>query len=102
MEILIISRAPIWVIFQTSVTFVVILGSVSIPMLFTPFLILGRFLVGSQVYIEFTEYVMIPNTGFIRKFFQPLVYGLYFKQVREQMMRCLKRWNKVNSIAIQS
>ena len=81
--------------------FVVIFGSVSIPLLFTPFLILGRFLVGSQVYLEFTEYVMVPNIGFVIRFFQPLVYGLYFKQVREQMMRCLKRLNKVNSVAPQ-
>jgi len=81
----------------------VILGSTAIPLLFTPFLLLGRFLVdSSQAYLELTEYVMVPNIGFAIRFFQPLVYGLYFKQVREPMVRCLKglvRMNKVNSVA---
>ncbi|XP_065905050.1 adenosine receptor A2b-like [Dysidea avara] len=42
--------------------------------------------------------------GFVIAFSDVLAYGLYFRQVREPMMRCLKRslrMNQVNSIAPQ-
>jgi len=81
---------------------IVVLGSAFIPLLFTPLLILGRFIVNSEIYQELMEYVMAPNIGFTIRIFHPLEYGMYFKQVREPMMKCLKRFvelNKFNSVA---
>ena len=83
---------------------VVVVSGVSLNLLFIIVYLLGRFLVDSQVYHEFMEYVIRPNSGYVFRFLQPLVYGLYFKQVREPMMACLKRFvrkNKVNSVAPQ-
>ena len=69
---------------------VVVLGSTSTGLLFPLLLILAAFLKSPTVN-EVIRYVVIPNIGFIFILFHPLVYGLYFKQVREPMMALLKR-----------
>ena len=70
---------------------VVVLGSTSIGLLFPILFIPTAFLESSLVYEEVVRYVVIPNVGFISLLFHPFVYGLYFKQIREPMMRLLKR-----------
>jgi len=83
---------------------VVISGSVLISLLLTTLHHLGRLLIDSQGYQEFMEYIFIPNYSFVIRFFYPVVYGLYFKQVREPMMKHLKRFvrvNKLNSVVPQ-
>jgi len=83
---------------------VIILGSTLIPLLIVPLLALKKFMIDSLAYHQFMYYVIVPNVVFVVRFFHPLVYGLYFKQVRQPMMRCLKRLvkvNKFNSVAPQ-
>ena len=83
---------------------VVVLGGTFVNSIFPPLYILGRFLIGSQGYQDLMELVVVPNTAYVIVFFQPLVYGLYFKQVREPMMKHLRRIlriNKFNSVAPQ-
>jgi len=51
---------------------------------------------------KFVEYVIIGNMGYLIQFFNPLIYGLYFRQVREPMMKHLKQFlgiNKSNRVA---
>ena len=70
---------------------VVVLGSVSIGLLF-PLLYIPTILLDSPlVYEQVMRYVVGPNIGFVSLLLHPFVYGLYFQQVREPMMRLLKR-----------
>ena len=72
---------------------VVLLGSTSIGLLF-PFPLLffpTVFLESGTLYEKVMRHVVGSNIGFTSLLFHPLVYGLYFKQVREPMMRLLKR-----------
>ena len=83
---------------------VVTLGSTFLNLTVIPLYIIGRFNVDSQVYNDLMEYLIIPNIAYAIHFLQPFVYGLYFKQVREPMMKYLKgfvRMNKVTSVAPQ-
>jgi len=83
---------------------VIVLGSTFIGLTFTPLYLLGRFLIGSQGYQDLMELVVAPNMPYLVLLLQPLVYGLYFKQVREPMMKHLKRIfriNKMNTVAPQ-
>ena len=60
-----------------------------LPILFIPPL----FLDPSEVlmYINIIGYLIIPNIGYVNILLHPFTYALYFKQVREPMMRLLKR-----------
>ena len=64
------------------------------------------FLFGSVLidYQEFLQYVIMANSPYLVHLVNPITYGLYFRQVREPMMKCLKRltrMNKVNAVAPQ-
>ena len=80
---------------------VVIFGSVFISIIITVLYIVGGLWITSPAYHDLMKYVIAPNIGFVSRLFHPLVYGLYFKQVREPMMNCLKRFWRVNSVAPQ-
>ena len=69
---------------------VVVLGSTSIGLLFPLLYIPVVFLKPPKVYEVVIRFVVAPNIGFISLLLHPLVYGLYFKQVREPMMRLLR------------
>ena len=69
----------------------VVLGTSSIGMLFPLMFIPTIFLQSPAVYEEVMRYAIGPNIGFLSLLFHPFVYGLYFKQVREPMMRLLKK-----------
>ena len=43
------------------------------------------------VYENIVRYIVTPNIGYITFLLHPFAYALYFKQVREPMMRLLKR-----------
>ena len=47
-------------------------------------------------YREFLYYIIIINGPYLAHLLNPITYGLYFKQVREPMMKCLKRFTKIN------
>ena len=70
---------------------VVVSGTSSIGLLFPLLFIQTIFLESPEIYEGVIRYVVGPNIGFLSLLFHPLVYGLYFKQVREPMMRLLKR-----------
>ena len=70
---------------------VVVLGASSLGLLFPLLYIPTIFLESPKVYQQMVQYVVAPNIGFLSLLFHPFVYGLYFKQVREPMMRLLKR-----------
>ena len=81
---------------------VVIFGNVLIILVFSVLHMLGRN--SSVFYQELVEYIIIPNGGYLIHLFNPLVYGLYFRQVRDPMMKHLRRFmrmNKINEIAPQ-
>ena len=69
---------------------VIVLGSSSIGILFPLLFIPTVYLESPEVYEGVVRYVIIPNVGYFSLLFHPFVYGLYFKQVREAMMRLLK------------
>ena len=82
---------------------VVISGQALIDLFFVPFHVLGRYFIDSQDYHKFMNYVIFYNMDYVLQFYTLLVYGLYFKQVREPMMKHLKRWLGINnSVAPQS
>ena len=70
---------------------VVVLGTSSFGLLFPLMFIPTIFLENPVAYEEFIYLVAGPITAFTSFLFHPFVYGLYFKQVREPMMRLLKR-----------
>ena len=69
---------------------VVVLGSSSfgllIPLLFIPMI----FLKSPEFYEKILQHVIGPSISYFFLVLHPFVYGLYFKQVREPMMRLLK------------
>ena len=82
---------------------VVVLGSSSSGLLFPLLLIPTLFLEDPTVYEKVMQYVVAPNIIYFSLLLHPFVYGLYFKQVREPMMRSLKRITclcKCNSTAV--
>ena len=82
---------------------VVVLGTSSIGLLYPLLYIPVVFLESPTVYEEFIFYVVTRNLGYLLLLFHPFVYGLYFKQIREPMMRLLKRITslcKCNSAAV--
>ena len=81
---------------------VVTSGHIVIVLFLVPLLVLGRFLNSSQRYQDLLNHVIFPNNELVGLFFDVLVYGLYFKQIRKPMMNYLKRclkMNKQNSVA---
>ena len=84
--------------------FVVVLGSMGITLLFTTWYLLGRLLIDSKIYHDVWELVISRNVIYVARFFHPLVYGVFFKQVRKPMMRCWRKFWKmkqVNTVAPQ-
>ena len=81
---------------------VVVLGGALLNLMFVPLFFLVQALIDSHIYHEVMRYIIGPNFAFITHFLDPLVYGLYFKQVRQPMMRCLRgtfRMRKLNKVA---
>ena len=83
---------------------VVILGSTALglffPLLYLPAL---RVLETSAFYEDVTKYVIAQNLGYLALLLHPFVYGLYYKQVRELMMKELKQAtcrNKFNTAVV--
>ena len=70
---------------------VVVLGTSSSGLLFPLLLIPTIFLENPAAYEEFIHLVVLPITTFTSFLFHQFVYGLYFKQVRQPMMRFLRR-----------
>ena len=82
---------------------VVVLGTSFLGLLYPLLLIPAVFLESPAVYEEFLYYVATPIIAFSSILFHPFVYGLYFKQIREPMMRLLKRITcpcKCKSVAV--
>ena len=69
---------------------VVVLGTTSIGLLIPLLYIPVVFLESPTLYDEFIRFVVTSNLGFLTLLLHPFVYGLYFKQIREPMMRLLK------------
>ena len=70
---------------------IVVLGTSSFGLLFPLLFIPTIFLQNTAVYEEFIYLVAGPITTFTSFLLHPFVYGLYFKQVREPMLRFLRR-----------
>jgi len=83
---------------------VVVLGSSALglllPLIYFPAIAINA----PPIYVNFVRYGVTPNVVYLVIFLHPFVYGLYYKQVREPMMKVLKRIacrNKFNSVAPQ-
>ena len=70
---------------------VVVLGSSSIGLIFPIILVTAVILESPKLYEDLVHYVITPNIDLISLLLHPFVYGLYFTQIREPMMRLLKR-----------
>jgi len=68
-----------------------VLGSSAIGLLFPLLYVPTIFLKLPLVYERIIWYVILPNLGFVNFSLHPFVYGLYFKQIREPMIKLLKR-----------
>jgi len=49
-----------------------------------------------EEYKPFLQYVVVANSLYLVHLLNPITYGLYFEQVREPMMKCLKRLTRIN------
>ena len=72
---------------------VVVTGNAIFGLLFPVLFIPPVFLDSSKalMYINVVAYLITPNIGYVNILLHPFAYALYFKQVREPMMRLLKR-----------
>ena len=68
---------------------VVVMGNSFFGLLFGVLFIPAVLLDSPTVYESVVRFVIAPNIGYITFLLHPLAYGLYFKQVREPMMRLL-------------
>ena len=81
---------------------VVVLGSSSFGLLFPIFFVSARILEVPEIEEMMTNMVA-SNIGYLVFLVHPFVYGLYYKQIREPMMKVLKRVicrNKFNSATV--
>ena len=70
---------------------VVVMGNSFIGLLFPILFVSATLLESPAVYESVVRYIITPNIGYITFLIHPFAYALYFKQVREPMMRLLKR-----------
>ena len=70
---------------------IVVMGNSFFGLLFPILYIPAVLLDSPTVYESVVRYVIIPNIGYVTFLIHPFAYALYFKQVREPMMRLLKR-----------
>ncbi|XP_065886708.1 rhodopsin, GQ-coupled-like [Dysidea avara] len=77
---------------------VVVLGSAALGLIF-PLLYIPARILKSPVLFESTH-IVITNVAYLLLLLHPFVYGLYYKQVREPMMRVLKRVVCKNSAVV--
>ena len=71
--------------------FVAVLGSTSTGVLFVALIIPARAMETATVYKQLIELIFSSNYGYIILILQPFIYGLYYKQTCEPMMKLLKR-----------
>ena len=69
---------------------VVVMGNSFFGLLFGILFVPAVLLDSPTVYESVVRYLISPNIGYITFLIHPLAYGLYFKQIREPMMRLLK------------
>ena len=77
------------------ITLIVVVGTSFFGLLFALMLLPLVFLESPAFYEDIMQYVVGPNISNFSLLFHPFVYGLYFKQVREPMMRSLKRISRL-------
>jgi len=70
---------------------IVVLGTTSIGFLFPLLYIPAVFMESPIIYKKMIRYVIVPDIGYVALLLDPLVYGVYFTQVRKPMIRLLKR-----------
>ena len=70
---------------------VVVMGNSFVGLLFPILFVSAALLESPTVYESVVRYIIAPNVGYIIFLLHPFAYALYFKQVREPMMRLLKR-----------
>jgi len=70
---------------------VIILASLFVGLLLPLLYVPTAFLESSTVYKKVLRHVLAPNMGYVSFLLYPLVYGLYFKQIRKPMINLLKR-----------
>ena len=69
---------------------VVVMGNSFIGLLFPILFVSATLLDSPTVYESVVRYIIAPNFGYVAFLLHPFAYALYFKQVREPMMRLLK------------
>jgi len=69
---------------------VVITGSTLVGLLFPLMYIPVGILEDATTYKYFVDSAIAPNIGYVVLFVQPFVYGIYFKQIRQPMVRSMK------------
>ena len=69
---------------------VVVMGNSFFGLLFGILYIPAVLLDSPTVYESVVQYLITPNIGYVTFLIHPFAYGLYFKQIREPMMKLLK------------
>jgi len=78
-------------------------GGIVYSFVVIPLFLLGKLYIRSIAYHNFMDLILIPNSYFAIPLLHPFIYGLYFKQVHEPMLRRLKGLCckcKFNSVAV--
>jgi len=69
---------------------VITLANSTICVLFLVLYIPGKFWISSEAYQKTMDYIIAPNVLYIALILHPFVYGLYFKQIRDPLLRMVK------------
>ena len=70
---------------------VAVMGNSFIGLLFPILFVSATLLESPTLYEKIVRYIVAPNIGYLTFLLHPFAYALYFKQVREPMMRLLQR-----------
>ena len=69
---------------------VVMMGNSFFALMFPVLYVPATLMESPAIYESVVRYVVLPNLSYVPFLLQPFIYGLYFKQVREPMIRLLK------------
>jgi len=67
-------------------------GGIFFSIIFPPLYFLIKLLINSVMFANIMDYIVMPNIFYIGPLLHPFVYGLYFQQTCEPMMKSLRTW----------
>ena len=82
---------------------VILSGGIMITIFMSLLFVIGVVAIPSPFYHDVMECIAYPNAFYVISLLHPFVYGLYFKQIRQPMMKRMKTmfyWSKFNTATV--